>query len=113
MANYQIITDSGCDLPVNMLAELDLKMVSLNLLFRGQTLEDSVNDDIRDMYAALRQGEAASTSAVNPQRWASVMEPVLQEGKDILVIAFSSGLSTTCQSAQIAAKELQEAYSVW
>lgn len=110
MANYQIITDSGCDLPVNMLAELDLKMVSLNLLFRGQTLEDSVNDDIRDMYAALRQGEAASTSAVNPQRWASVMEPVLQEGKDILVIAFSSGLSTTCQSAQIAAKELQEAY---
>lgn len=110
MPNYKIITDSGCDLPVNMLASLDLTMVSLSLNFRGQTLEDSVNDEIQNMYAALRSGEAASTSAVNPDRWAKAMEPVLQEGKDLLVLGFSSGLSTTYQSAVIAANELKEKY---
>ncbi len=110
MENYQIITDSGSDLPVNMLAQLDLKLVCLNLRFRGRTMEDSVTDDIRDLYAGLRQGEAASTSAVNPERWVSAMEPVLREGRDILVIAFSSGLSATCQSAVIAAKGMLEKY---
>ena len=110
MITYKIITDSGCDLPVNMLKQLDLTMVSLNLHFRGETLGDSVTDEIKSMYTALRNGETATTSAVNPDRWASVMEPVLQEGKDVLVLAFSSGLSTTYQSAVIAANELAEQY---
>jgi len=110
MANYQIITDSGSDLPVTMLSRLDVKLVSLSLLFRGQTLADSVTDETKTFYEAMRAGESASTSAVNPDGWVSVMEPVLQEGKDALVIAFSSGLSTTYQSAVIAANELQEKY---
>jgi len=52
----------------------------------------------------------ATTAAVNPDGWASVMEPALKTGKDVLVLAFSSGLSTTYQSAVIAAKELREVY---
>lgn len=110
MANYEIITDSGCDLPVNMLKELDVKLVPLTLLFRGQELEDSVTDDIRDMYDALRNGEVASTAAVNPARWRQAMEEPVRQGKDLLVLGFSSGLSTTYQSAVIAAQELMEAY---
>lgn len=110
MSNYQIITDSGCDLPVEQLEQLHVKMVSLSLHFRGQTLEDSVTDGIQAMYDAMRNGETASTSAVNPDGWSRVMEPVLQAGQDILVIGFSSGLSTTYQSAVIAAEELKEAY---
>ena len=110
MANYQIITDSGADLPVEELARLDVKLASLSLLFRGQTLADSVTDDTKEFYAAMRAGETASTSAINPDGWAAVMEPCLQEGKDLLVITFSSGLSTTHQSAVIAAEELKEKY---
>ena len=110
MANYQIIVDSGSDLPVSELTRLDVKMASLSLLFRGQTLEDSVTDDTKEFYAAMRAGEAASTSAINPEGWTRVMEPELQAGKDLLVIAFSSGLSTTYQSAMIAADELREKY---
>ena len=110
MANYQIIVDSGSDLPVSELTRLDVKMASLSLLFRGQTLEDSVTDDTKEFYAAMRAGEAASTSAINPDGWTRVMEPELQAGKDLLVIAFSSGLSTTYQSAMIAADELREKY---
>ncbi len=107
---YQIITDSACDLPGDLLKELDVKVVPLNLLFRGQVTEDSVEHNIQELYAALRSGESASTSAANPESWNRVMEPVLREGKDVLVLAFSSGLSTTYQSALIAAQDLGEKY---
>ena len=110
MSNYQIITDSCCDLPQEMLEKLNLKVTPLSMLFRGETVQDSVSGDIKTFYDALRNGEAASTSAVNPEGWTSVIEPVLKEGEDVLVITFSSGLSTTYQSAVIAANELMERY---
>ena len=110
MADYKIITDSCCDLPVDMIASLDIHMISLNLHFRGETLKDSVTDEIKTVYDAWRAGEAATTSAVNPQQWAEGIEPVLADGRDALVLTFSSGLSTTYQSAAIAAQELQEKY---
>ena len=110
MVNYEIITDSCCDLPQETIDKLGLTVISLNLLFRGQSQADSVSGDIKSFYDALREGEAASTSAVNPENWGCVIEPVLKQGKDALVIAFSSGLSTTYQSAVIAANELMERY---
>ena len=110
MSQYQIITDSGCDLPNEILEKLDLKMVSLSLIFQGNTLPDSVSGDIKAFYDAMRQGESASTAAVNPDGWSQVIENELKQGLDVLVIAFSSGLSTTYQSAVIAAQELQEKY---
>lgn len=110
MSHYQIITDSGCDLPAEMLAKLDLSMVSLSLLYKGETLPDCVTDETKKFYDGLRSGEAASTSAVNPDQWAAAMEKALENGKDALVLAFSSGLSTTYQSAVIAAEDLKEKY---
>ena len=110
MSNYKIITDSGCDLPQQMLASLDVQTVPLIVNFRGNALEDSVDEGIKDMYAGLRAGEAATTSAVNPDRWSQAMESVLAQGEDVLVITFSSGLSATSQSAFIAAEELKEKY---
>ena len=110
MPNYQIITDSGCDLPADMLQNLNVKKIPLSVLFRGEGRTDSVDEGIKDFYDGLRAGEVATTSAVNPDGWASVMEPALQAGQDALVLAFSSGLSTTYQSAVIAASELMEKY---
>ena len=79
MTNYQIITDSGADLPTDLLASLDVKLASLSLLFRGQILADSVTDETKTFYQAMREGESATTSAINPDGWAAVMEPVLKE----------------------------------
>jgi len=110
MSDYKIITDSGCDLPQSMLAELGVPSVSLYVNFRGEDRPDSVDEGIREIYAGLRAGEAATTSAANPENWTAVMEPVLAEGSDILVMTFSSGLSTTYQSAVIAADDLAEKY---
>ncbi len=109
--NYQIITDSACDLPQQMLQELNVKTVSLIVNFRGEARNDSVADaQVKELYDAMRGGEMATTSAVNPDGWAKVIEPTLASGKDALVLAFSSGLSTTYQSAVIAANELAESY---
>ena len=111
MANYKIITDSACDLPVSMLQELDVSTVSLTVNFRGETRNDSVDDiQVKELYDAMRGGEVATTAAVNPDGWSKVIEPAVEAGFDALVLAFSSGLSTTYQSAVIAANELAEKY---
>ena len=108
--NYQIITDSCCDYPTPMYETLGLTFVPLTVEFRGETFDDKNDDSLKGMYDGLRAGEAAKTSAVNPSRWSEVIEPALEQGQDVLVLAFSSGLSTTYQSAVIAADELREKY---
>ncbi len=110
MHTYQIITDSACDLPKTMLAQLDVTTTPLHVLFKGQNLPDSVDEGLKEIYDGLRAGEHTSTCAVNPENWAAVMEPALASGRDALVLAFSSGLSTTYQSAVIAAGDLSEKY---
>ena len=108
--DFQIITDSCCDFPTPMYGQLGLTFVPLTVEFRGNTFDDKNDDTLKDMYQGLRAGEVAKTSAVNPSRWSQAMEEALSAGKDVLVLAFSSGLSTTYQSAVIAAQELAEKY---
>ena len=108
--SYQIITDSGCDFTKEKYEALGLIAAPLTVNFRGETYPDRNDDSLRDMYADLRTGEVATTSAVNPEQWQEIMEPLLEKGEDILVLTFSSGLSTTYQSASIAAQELRERY---
>lgn len=108
--DFQIITDSCCDFPTPMYGQLGLTFVPLTVEFRGNTLDDKNDDTLKEMYQGLRAGEVAKTSAVNPSRWSQAMEKALAAGKDVLVLAFSSGLSTTYQSAVIAAEELKDEY---
>ena len=110
MPAYKIVTDSCCDFPLEMYAKLDLAMLPLSVEFRGKIQDDRNDDSLKELYDGFRKGEAAKTSAVNPERWSMAMKPFLEQGLDVLVMAFSSGLSTTYQSAVIAAEELKEAY---
>ncbi len=107
---YQIITDSCCDFPAELYEKLNLTLVPLSVEFRGQVFDDKNDESLKELYDGLRAGETAHTSAVNPQRWGDVMEKALSQGMDVLAMAFSSGLSTTYQSAVIAAEELKEKY---
>ena len=108
--SYRIITDSCCDFAEQIYSQLELTVVPLTLNFRGAEHTDLSEGFIKTMYAGMRAGETASTAAVNPEGWKAVIEPVLAQGQDALVLAFSSGLSTTYQSAAIAAQELEESY---
>lgn len=108
--SYRILTDTCCDLWQDFYEKLNVSVVALSVNFKGQTVNSYTEDWLKDFYNGLRDGEAAQTSAVNPEGWKAVLEPVLAAGEDALVLAFSSGLSTTYQSAVIAARELRESY---
>ena len=108
--SYKIITDSGCDFTKEKYAELGLAVAPLMVNFRGESYPDRNDESLKDLYAGLRAGEVSTTAAVNPEQWAEAMEPVLKANEDVLVLAFSSGLSTGYQSAEIAAGDLREQY---
>lgn len=113
MSEYVIVTDSSCDLDQEMVEKLDLRVLPLKFTIRGATFRDT--PDHRDMsakefYRLIRAGEMGTTAAVNMQEYLDMLTPFLEEGKDVLVLAFSSGLSSTCQAAQMAAEELNERF---
>ncbi len=111
MSAYEIITDSSCDFTAQQYKDLALTYAPLSLLYRGETHNSFTEEaDLKAFYDGIREGQMPVTSAVNPQGWRAIMEPILGEGRDILCLAFSSGLSTTYQSAVIAANELLEEY---
>ena len=111
MSNYIIFTDSGCDIKPALLKEWGVEYLNLSFHFEGEDKEYSNEDmDITEFYNRMRQGGVAKTSAINPDGFSVSFEEALKEGKDILYIGFSSGLSTTCNSARIASDELSEKY---
>ena len=111
MPTFKIVTDSCCDFTDKMYQEYDVSCAPLSVLYKG-VAHDNFSDDTRlkEMYDGMRAGEMPTTSAVNIDGWNKVMKPALEAGLDVLALCFSSGLSTTYQSAVIAATELQEAY---
>ena len=111
MATYQIITDSCCDFTEQQYRENQLLSVPLTVMYDGKAHNNfSDPKSVKAFYDTLRTGVTATTSAANPENWSAVMEPVLKDGKDILVLGFTSALSATYQSAVIAAEELREKY---
>ena len=113
MSNYTIITDSSCDLPDSIVKELELEVLPLAFTMDGRTYRnwpDNREMSPEEFYGKEREGLMATTNAVNVGDAADALEAVLKQGKDALVLAFSSGLSTTCNSFQIAAQELAEQY---
>lgn len=113
MRNYKIITDSTCDLPANVIEELNIHVIPMEYILNGvshfQDLEDG-GDKTVSFYESLRDGQVSSTSMINTARFISVFEPYLKEGNDILHISFSAALSGSFNTSRIAAMELQELY---
>lgn len=113
MADFVIFTDSSADLSAELAAKLDVRVLPLSFHMEEQTYRnysDNREMDPRAFYKRLREGENATTSAVNVSQYTEALEPVLRAGKDVLLLAFSSGLSTTYNSAAMAAAELREKY---
>lgn len=113
MCKYVLVTDSTCDLSKKMADDLGVSVINLTFIMNGKSFVGALDYHdmpIQDYYTKLRAGEMSSTAQINSEEFLSAFEPILKSGKDILYIAFSSGLSGTCQSAMIAKKELEEKY---
>ena len=111
MNDYVIFTDSACDIPEETLREWGVGYQSLTYTFEGDPREYSNYElPYPEFYDRVRKGGVARTAAVSAGVFKDAFEEVLRQGQDILYIGFSSGLSTTCNSAEIAAEELLEKY---
>ena len=110
MRDYVITVNSTVDLPKEWLEERNVPVVPLRYTMDGQTYEDMNGLTAKEFFDKLREGKMSVTSQVNPEEAKEALEPFLKEGKDILRLAFSSGLSGTCNSMKIAGEELKEEY---
>lgn len=111
--SYILLTDSSADLSASLVEELNLYVLPLSVTIDGETYRNFPDErEIRctELYAKLRGGAMATTSAVNVGTFRDFMEPILREGKDILYVGFTSGLSGTYQAGVIAAQELMQQY---
>ncbi len=113
MSEFVILTDSGCDLTAKLAEELELVVLPLSVTVNGKEYHNYLDEreiSHKDFYALLRAGNTGKTSAINLDTFKEAMNEILQEGKDILYLGFSSGLSGTYQVGALAAEEMAEKY---
>ena len=110
MNEYVITTDNNSDLPEKYFAEHGVGCMYLSYAMDGKNYTHGNFLPEHEFYEAMRNGSMPTTAQVNPDDAKALLEPYLKDGKDILHIAFSSGLSGTYNSSRIAAEELMEEY---
>ena len=113
MREYVIMTDSCCDLSEKEVRDMNLTVLPLSYQMDGKEYLDTPDHadmPMEEFYRRLDAGAECTTSAISVGTFVDGMRPILAAGKDILYIAFSSGLSTTYQSATIAAEDLRKEF---
>ena len=112
MNPYVFMTDSDSDLPFRYVDELDLSMVYMPYIVDGKEYLDDLgrNADQKLYFDNMRSGAAPSTSLLPVGAYLEIFEPVFEQGKDILFVAFSSQLSGTMNNIFAAREELLEKY---
>ncbi len=111
--NFEIVTDSCCNLPDDVIEKYKLNILSLVFLVEGKEYYSYIpgeKTDLKQFYTMMRNKEHITTSCVNADLCQKVFSSLLDEGKDILYIGFSSGLSATYQTAHLVLDELREKY---
>lgn len=111
MNHYKIITDSTSDLSAELVAELDVDVIPLTFTIDGREYRNTPDEadlSSRDFYQLLRHGKTSTTSQINSETFKETFLPYLKAGQDVLYLGFSSALSNTFQSAQMAKRELEE-----
>ena len=110
MREYVITTDNNADLPVEYYKEHNVGCMYFSYTMDDVLYKQGSYIPEGEFYGKMRAGSMPTTAQVNPEEARLLFEPYLKEGKDILHIAFSSGLSGTYNSCRIAVEELREEY---
>lgn len=110
MNDYIIFTDSTCDLDPEYIKDLGVQSIPLSFVYEGKTYTDGSGMSYKNFYNLLREKNNITTSQISTGTFIEEFEPYLKAKKDIIYIAFSSGLSGTYSSAKIAKDDLLEKY---
>lgn len=95
MREFVVTVNSTVDLPREWVEERNVPVIPLKYTIDGETYTDMYGLTGKEFFAKLREGKMSVTSQVNPDEAKEALEPILREGKDILHLGFSSGLSGT------------------
>jgi DegV family protein with EDD domain len=108
---YVLVTDSACDLAPSLLEQWNIRLIRMPFLFTDDGIARLDQDlPLKDFYKEMREGRVAKTSAINEDAYYEAFTPILEQGKDILYLAFSSGLSVTCENSKKVAADLASRY---
>ena len=110
---FEIVTDSSCNLSDSMINELGLHILPLTFMSDGKQYQSYTagrDSDLKSFFKMMREGTVFTTSLPNMQNSATLCEKLLSEGKDVLFIGFSSGLSGTYQAVAALLDELRGTY---
>ena len=112
MGNFVLCCDSTADLSKEHFERLDIHYVCFHFFLDGKEYFDDLGQSVPfdQFYQAMADGAETSTSQVNVDEYINFWKPMLEEGKDILHLCLSSGISGTINSAVNAARILEEDY---
>ncbi|MCQ4021612.1 MULTISPECIES: DegV family protein [unclassified Ruminococcus] len=113
MSEYALFSDSTLDLTAELCEKYDITVIPMTVTLGGIAYKYNVDEkelSCTEFYEKLKGGAACSTSQINYKDFKDSFEPVLKEGKDILYICFTSGMSSTFGTCNIAINDLKEKY---
>lgn len=112
MNNYVITCCSTADMPASYFEEKKVPCVCFHFLLDGKEYPDDLGKSISfpDFYQMIADGAQPTTTQVNTEQYMNLFEPILKEGKDVMHLTLSSGISGTINSANMAKSQMEEKY---
>lgn len=110
---YVIYTDASADIEPEFMEKSGIRFVPMRYMVgEEERICENLEEEafLKKFYDAQRQGKATQTSQITPHTYVETFEPILKEGKSILYLSLSSGLTKTFDSVCMAAEELAETY---
>lgn len=112
MSNYILTCCSTADMPYEFFKKRNIPFICYHYNMDGKEYSDDLGQTMsfEEFYSRIAAGAMPTTSQVNVRQFIDFFEPFLKEGKDILHITLSTGLTGTYNSARIASEELLQKY---
>ena len=112
MENFILSSCSTADLTKEHFEQRNIHYICFHYELDGVSYQDDLGQSMsfEDFYAAMQNGAETKTSQVNAGEFEEYFETFLRDGKDVLHVCLSSGISGTYNSANIAKDTLMEKY---
>ena len=109
---FSILTDTSANLPISLIKEHDISVIPYHYFIGDKQYSclDTEGFDGKKFYKAMRMGADVKTSAINFQSYIDFFGKFLEQGRDILFVSMSSGISSSFSCAEVAKKELSAKY---
>lgn len=111
--DIKILTDSGCDLPRDLLEQHDIEVVPLLVVLDGKEYVDGAEIGPDDVYKAIRQGKVPRTNQATTEAFMAAFGKYARQGRSCLYIGFSAKMSGTFQAGALVANQLASQHPDW